>query len=717
MAESAPLGAAQIEPVRRIAARVRESSAAGRYFAVGSSAETRDRVERTLAALLNDPRAVVVLDVSTIQGDPWNWVRAEQLRGRRSARGTLYAVHGLGALAHSAASAGRPDPYAQLNLARDAWGATGTHVLLWLDGPDAFDRFLRAAPDLWSHRDLVAWFLTSADFVPPSADSTPLYDQQAREAEAAEALLARAGEPEDSRLAAAAALAIANVERAQPLAAWEVFSSYPRPPSVRRTRRELTDAASRFEEAKAFTLQELGRENDAAGIAQRLLAAATSPPAWWREQVTHRLAQAQLASRPELAIPAMEAALASERPEFLNGLIDNLVLALRNCGEIQRATALNSGRGSEGPERGAWVDERAALLAGATGDFPVALAALSRARRVFGAVGHRRLYLATLSSTGAMLDDWGNHEEADQLLAEHPAGDLASGLWIRTQAWWRRWRRSATAEAVPLVAATSALRGHPVARAVPAAALHDLLELLEDAVEPTDPLLPVLEEVARSLVDAARTGSDKEVEGSARFALARLALLRGQRATAYGLADRTLVDWCRRWRGLVQEADAWCLLASAAPDDAAARAHVTRAKRVADSSPSILAQIRTRRRAAEVEVRAGENAAARRSLGDALALARRQGLRLQELELLHALSEVPGAPDARQAASDALGLALALMLPRDEARALLNLELLARSTGERALPRRLDRASEIVEELGPPKLRARVRAAVASRGE
>jgi len=714
VAESPPLGAAQIEPVRRIAARVNESSAAGRYFAVGSSAEIRRRVERTLAGLLNAPNAVVVLDVSKIQGDPWNWLRAEQLRGQRSARGTLYAVHGLGALAQSAVSTGRPDPYAQLNLARDAWGATGTHVLVWLDGPDAFDRFLRAAPDLWSHRDLVAWFLTGADFVKPSTDTTPLYDEQARDAEAAEAVLARAGEPEESRLAAAAALAVANVERAQPLAAWEVLARHGAL-ARRVSRRGLSEPTWRFETAKSLTLRQLSRAADAAIVSEQLLAQAPAAPTWWRQEIRHDIAQAQLAHQPESAIPMMEAALVSDSLEFRNKVTDNLVLALVTCGQLTRATELNAGRVSEDPERSSWVATRAAMLAEDAGDFSAALSARWAADRVFRSVGRHRTADANLSSTAGMLDDWGNHEEADKLLVEHAAGDLASGLSVRTRAWWRRWRRSATAEAVPLVAATSALREHPVARAVPAAELHDLVGVLEDAVEPTDRLLPVLEDVARTLVAAARTDSDKEVEGSARFALARLALLRGQRAAAYAIADRDLVRWCRRWRGLVHEADAWGLLASAAPDDATARAHVTRAKRVADSSPSILAQIRTRRRAAEVEVRAGEIAAARRSLGDALALARRQGLRLHELELLHALSEVPGAPDARQAASDALGLALALMLPRDEAHALLNVELLARSAGERTSPRRLDRASEIVEELGPPKLRARVRAAVASR--
>lgn len=711
MAEVQALGAAHIEPVRRIASRVKESPAAGRYFAIGSSPEMRERVERALAAHLGDPRKVVSLDVSRIEADPWNWLRAQQLEHASDTRGVLYAVHGLGALVRGAEAAGRPNPYAQLNLARDAWGSTGTHLLLWIDGLEEFDRFLHAAPDLWSHRDVVAWFLTRADFVDPSVDEVRLHDEQEPRVAAAERTLADQGASDEERIWAAAALAEARVERAEPLAAWEALMR--EDAMVRRhIRHNMSDACWDFEGAKCNALLHLGRAFGAAEIAGRLLASERGRPGWWREELRHDVARAHIGARPEVAIPIFEAELSSDRPEFRVDVTGNLVLALAYCGQVRRGTEVNALQPTQEPEQAAWVWSRMAQLAEASGDFATALSGSFRAERVFAATGRRRVSDSHLVSSGFILDSWGNALEADRLFRGAMVGDVAGALKAHTHAWYASWRRSSATGPVPLVSATTQLRSHPIARAVPAEVLHDLLDRLDDDIEPGDPLLPTLEAVAGELVTHARSDSDKEVEGAARWALARLALLRGDPKGAYRLADKVLIPWCRHWRGLIAETDIWRLLALAAPDASTARAHVGRALHAADTSPSIFVQIRARQTAARVEVRDGDAGAAVRALEEAMRLARNEGLRLQELALLHDLSELPGNPGARAAASDALALANVLMLPRDEARALLNLALIARGAGDRVSPRRLERASEIVEELGPPRLRSRVRTAL-----
>jgi hypothetical protein len=151
----------------------------------------------------------------------------------------------------------------------------------------------------------------------------------------------------------------------------------------------------------------------------------------------------------------------------------------------------------------------------------------------------------------------------------------------------------------------------------------------------------------------------------------------------------------------------WALLARTAPTPSIAVERAKQSVAVADRSPSIYAQIDARRTFAAVRVREGNVPVALALLDEALALARAEGLRPRELAILHESAEIDH-PGAKAAANDALTLAGAMMLPRDEARALLNLVRMARRHGEPVATRRLERAAEIVAELGPPRLRAEV---------
>ena len=60
MGDTLGVGAARVEPIRRIAARVARSPAAGRYFAVAKSEGMRAKVEAALRKLLGDEHVVTV---------------------------------------------------------------------------------------------------------------------------------------------------------------------------------------------------------------------------------------------------------------------------------------------------------------------------------------------------------------------------------------------------------------------------------------------------------------------------------------------------------------------------------------------------------------------------------------------------------------------------------------------------------------------------------
>lgn len=706
-----------MEPVRRIAHRVSNSPAAGRYFAIGSSPEMRRRAENALAEMLGASN-LVSLDLSGIEDDPWNWLRRYQQAEARDPQGVLYCVHGLSALCERASEAGRPHPFAQLNFARDAWGKTGTHLLLWLDGIAAFDSFLELAPDLWSHRDVVAWFLTREDFVDPAWSAVGLADKYGPRIEAAKRQLADGKTVGEARLRATVELADALVARGESLAAWGAIEAHT---LVTTRNMGSPDLSINHHRLRNGIQVRLGRNASTATDLTQWLKSERHAPTWLRNVIESGLAQALMAHKPERAIPILRRLSlvdprGAEPRGFGSDAADNLVLTLAHQGQPQAALRVAVPAANESPNREAWNLYRLGAIARTQGDYPAALRADDRAARYFTTTGDDAYAASAWRRVSGMLEDWGLTEEAEALLGAAKSGDEVAQLPFRLERWCRRWIRAdaaATSLFREVLSSISIVADHPIARAASAAACHDILVFLEEDAEPTDSVFPALEKAIQSLVVTAKASNDKEVEGAARWAQARLALLAGDPTRAYALADRTLIPWCRRWRGLVAESGIWGLLARSAPSPAIGLDRAERAVAVADRSPSVFAQIAARQTLAVVHVRGDRVADAAACLNDALALARAEGLRLNELALLHDLAELPNFKGARAAAGEALTLALVLMLPREEARALLNVALTSHQAGEPLSARRLDRAREIVEELGPPRLRTRVLAALA----
>lgn len=735
MAELEPLGVVYAEVIERIVRRTQRSSGAGRYLAIGASAAMRERVHAALREGLG-PDRVVLRDLSSIgeDDDPWNVLRQQQVDEGLGTRGVLFVVCGLRALRARAVRDGRPDPYGQLNLARDAWGSTGTHLMIWLEGLAEFNGFLEAAADLWSHRDTVAWFLSREDFRHDGPQPTPDEGIERRLA-AAKATLAREGATPLERVLAAEELTYCLVELGRLLEAWEAAEIGEWEARGLQLRDEEAPGAQwALAMRLASLLGTLGRRTEGAEVVRAALTGHRFLPEWAREQADFHLANLVPHEHGLVLLHGLfadndffaENAPSELRAKALHNLGDTCA-CLGRIAEARR-TAARLPRDSDADR--ALTQNLEATIAGATGDRAAALRTGEAALAADSARGWHRLGALQRAEVARRLDDLGATAEAAGLLAEpDPTGAPDPLTAIRTEfltfeLQWCRGAPDVPARLDGLLVQLRALLPRWISRGFVLTELEWLVSRLDGRTTPEDPLLPALEALLHDASRIAREdrayGRDPQVVGHCTWLLADLALLRGDRRAAWKFADGVVVSWARRFSGRASEVQAWCLLARAAPDLVQSLNLARRAVTLADQTPSIFAQIRARETLARVSEAAGDRPAALAALGAAQALALAEGLLDDQLRLLHTLAELPGHPDAATAAESALVLARSQMLPREEARALLNLFLLDPHRSDpirgRAARRHLDRAAALAEVLGPPILRARTRAAVAEAG-
>ncbi|HNH47726.1 MAG TPA: hypothetical protein PKY30_11840, partial [Myxococcota bacterium] len=260
------LSVAYREPIRRIAARVAALPTAGRYLAVGGSPTLRNQVEAALDALLGGDR-VHHLDFSTALGNPWT-LFGEQTAGR-PLRGHLYCLHGLEKMA------GPVHAYQQLNLARDAWGASGAQILIWLSGMTELDSFLKQAPDLWSHRDLLALFLCQEDFVSPTVVGDE--DRYGRKLALARQRWEEA-RTDKERALAESGLVDQLILTSQLLEAWQIWQRS----QNHKYEKKYQNFSYDFRKRQVVLLWNLTRQREAWDLGQPLSLEARRRPAWER---------------------------------------------------------------------------------------------------------------------------------------------------------------------------------------------------------------------------------------------------------------------------------------------------------------------------------------------------------------------------------------------------------------------------------------------------
>lgn len=669
------LSAVHIQPVRQIAHRVRNSSAAGRYFAIGKSEEVRRRVTRAFVAMLGGTDHVVEVEWRGGIEGPWNQARSYVLTLPDVPR-RIVVLTGTGKRPE-----GQPSPFTQLNLARDAWGSTGAHVLVWIDSAEELGTFLTEAPDLWSHRDLLAWMFAAEDFVLP-ADFW-------------------------ERLEAESAAAIATAER-------EVAATV-----------EGDEAWLAASVREAETAAKCGRPLHSFTLAQRLWERSPRARSGVRAVVGFRLEFARLLLSRMMCVPPLDLAgapqLAAARDARKAGLriqsdfpqkfrhaavlanaenaavmIENLAHTWVNIGHPSRAVA-SSGELSDARRIMAKCAlARGDILHGLTGASVAALGQLERGR-------WREAY-APLAELHGALDDLG----VAQPSRGNPLGDAALQAQAAARPWYYGWTRGDAEGTRDLRHLLLDLATSYAGRMVAAETIDTLANFLTDSTDLWDSDLQALEACARSIFETAKAEKDAEAEGLIRWALAKLALERGDTNAARKVVEKHVIPWCRRWKGEMREVSAWCLLSRMATPPARAVEMALKACKLADTTPSLYAQIDAREALASAHQRAGAVESAVSAWEDAIRYARTEGLRPRELATRLTMADLDD-PRALGWAKQALELAEVLMRPRDEARALTRVAVLeqrgATSHG------RLDRASELAEELGPPSLRKRVRVA------
>lgn len=147
------------ERALREVVKILEGRDAALIYCVGVSREVRRRVEEALATRLGESVRVSRGDVP-VDAMPWAAIRA-------------LASEGEGAPQRVVSVGFEATPYPDLtqlqalNLGREVRFSGGFSVLLWVGDLDAYDAVARRAPDLWVHRAMVGFFLTRDDLAPP----------------------------------------------------------------------------------------------------------------------------------------------------------------------------------------------------------------------------------------------------------------------------------------------------------------------------------------------------------------------------------------------------------------------------------------------------------------------------------------------------------------------------------------------------------------------
>ncbi|HNC97534.1 MAG TPA: hypothetical protein PKW90_15490, partial [Myxococcota bacterium] len=156
-----------------------------------------------------------------------------------------------------------------------------------------------------------------------------------------------------------------------------------------------------------------------------------------------------------------------------------------------------------------------------------------------------------------------------------------------------------------------------------------LLDDLDENILPHDPLLPSIQKFLQFL--RGQSTDDPMVKGLAGYLLARLSAIQGDFPSAFA-ATRNLRDWCKRWRGPVEEGLGLAFRAYVAPDSPTGELLAANALKLVDDDLSIYAQITVRRRLSQLRQRLGGDAVT--PLRQALERARAEELQTIVLQLL-----------------------------------------------------------------------------------
>ena len=319
---------------------------------------------------------------------------------------------------------------------------------------------------------------------------------------------------------------------------------------------------------------------------------------------------------------------------------------------------------------------------------------------------------------------------AMELLGHNP-GEIA--IWT----WWLGARDADEGRMEPAIAryesAVSLYRAAAGAERVPHRRAEWLCEAARVLVKSLAPLVDAPAavrhfEAAEELLEAAARAADEaaspERRAFTRWGFAHLAMASKQwdRAEVELLA---VLTWAESNQGPSRRANGLLDLARAARergDLPSAAAYAERAQREVDVDPpeyrSRFIGIDAARELARIRKAQGDLPAAHAALDAALAIARGDGLRLREREILLDLAELrpaPGSPDLRlDHAARARTIAQDAAFPVDEAEAMLVLAELHLDAGHARRARALfDQAVWIVDRIGPRPVReraARVRA-------
>lgn len=654
--------------VRRLAQRRVRGSGAGRYVAVGRSPDVRaafaDRLRRELGA----DNAVLEHTWCGSDFGPWN-----ELQTRRNEEGesasAVWQLFGVG-------SGPRADfGLRALNLARDAWGAFRAHVVVWLDDGAAFRRFTELCPDLLSQLDGYEFMLGADDFSPP-AEWAPRWHAASLAAERREVELLEAG-PMDSLQAAVNLHDVATslAERNERLRAEPMF---------REAGARLPPHADRLATLVAVAHGEVALQLDR----QPVLPIQPLPEVPGLVECAEAQ-RARFRGDPD-QLRKWRRAISLAAPETMQAWISNAAQAAISLGlPPPRVTGQ------------AYIDGLA-LDALSAGRLLEALPALQQSLETHLAAGRLRQARGAWLESARLLDLLGVLPHAPP-----PLGDDAATVGPNAAHWLRLWRRGLlTDETAALTRQVLRLDENGLGRATAATALKEVAAVLREEASGHDAEVADWAAVAALVHQSAVSQRDDDALGPALFARVNLALIGGDRTTAWWLADRKLMGWARRCRGSLMEAGVFCILADACPDPRRGVELAAAALRRAPPDEAPLLHVGAQRQRARALVRLGDVPGAESVLHAALTMATRVRLELTAAEVRVSLAELP-IPDRVPVAEAAVDAARQARLPRLEAQALV---ALARATpGPAALPL-LDRAEQLAAELGPPRTLAAIHA-------
>lgn len=624
--------------------------------------------------------------------DPWNAVRSFQLVRGTPVEGHLYVLWGV----RGDGPEGPEHPYAQLNLARDGWAGSGTHLLVWLDGLGEIPRFAKLAPDLWSMRSLVEEFLSLDDFAAAApAEEPDGHDEAEIRQLQAQARALDAGD--DRRRWVVIRLSSLLRERHRLLDAWQVLGPV-----------GLHPGDPHSEQVAYLVLDAIGRPGAARRMGRRLLHPGVPPELARGVAADLALRVGEHERGIRLALEAWSGPFGDE-PRRANGLAD-LASALVRLGRLAEAERVLGRLGEiDTEDRDALCMAVRRRVAAARGDLVGAVAAGLHAASGLARAG--RLWNASwdLASSATWLLGLGAPQLAAAVTGDHPpvGPEHRVARAVERVALIEGGAPGELGEAV----ATAVREIDRLGRTWPGRGLaaRSLSDLADRVAWDHGSMRRVLDGANR-LRKACADEKDDEPLGMVRVVLARLHLGAGDPERAAHHA-RHLLEWAEAWRG--RSALVWvrCLLADihvALGELEVAGSHADEAVAVARGGLSLYDLSAAAQLRARVDVARGEVGSARTALLEALDVVRAEGLRPEMIEIHLALAGLPAGDDRVAQAREALALARSCRLVHAEARALLRLAELAPPPWGPRDRAAFARAERIVRELGPRSLRSTV---------